>query len=128
MLFPYYQPPVPVIVIDEPPKRKKSCSFCGNHGHFIRECGVIGVTLHGFINTEDKERAMSSIQGHTNAGLEGLLIRLGCCKDSNVRLSRRETLKLIETIWLKIRSDLREMILTDEYSRTSKVIRIVNNK
>ena len=124
MLFPYYQPPVPVIE----QKRKNSCSFCGNHEHFIRECGVIGVTLHGFINTEDKEDAIRLIQGHTNAGLEGFLMRLGCCKDSNVRrLSKKETLQLIEARWLQIRGDLLDMILTNEFSRTSKVIRIVNN-
>lgn len=124
MLFPYYQPPPPVkeVIV---PKRKNSCSFCGNHEHFIRDCGVIGVTLHGFINTEDKDCAMRIIQWNTNSGLEGFLIRLGCCKDSNVRLSRRETLELIEARWLNIRSDLRDMILTDETIRVSKVIRIV---
>ena len=117
-MFPYYQPPVQQQQQQQQqPDRKNSCSFCGNHKHFIKDCNLIGMTLHRFINTNNKDEAMNLLQVHTNAGLQRLLLLLGC----NVKnINKREMIQLLEARWVFFRSSLQDMILRGEVIRDVK--------
>ena len=120
MMFPYYQPPVQQQQQQQQQplfERKNSCSFCGNHKHFIKDCGLIGVTLHRFINTANKDEAMNLLGAHTNSGLQRFLLLLGCTVKNR---NRREILQLIEARWVFFRSSLHDMILKDEVIRDVK--------
>lgn len=121
MMFPYYQ--VTQQQQQQAPesqsvrKNKNSCSFCGSHEHFIRDCGLIGITLHRFLNTENKDKAMNLLQAMTNAGLHRFLSLLGY---SVKNLNRRDMLQLGEARWVFFRKSLQDMILRGEVIRDVK--------
>jgi hypothetical protein len=112
MMFPYYQAQV-----QQAPPRKNSCSFCGNHQHFIRDCGQIGVMLHRFINTENKDDAMNLLRAQNNSALQRFLSLLGY---SVKNLNKNDTLRLIEARWIFFRNSLQDMILKGEMIRDVK--------
>jgi ribosomal protein S14 len=127
-MFPYYQPPVqqPQPAIQQPAiqqsnKHKNSCSFCGSHRHFIRDCDLIGITLHRFLNTEDKDEAMNLLRAQTNSGLQQLLHLLGCTVKN---INKRQMLELIELRWTFFRNSLQDMILKGDVIRDVKTYRI----
>jgi hypothetical protein len=118
-MFPYYQQPQQAV--QQAYKYKNSCSFCGSHRHFIRDCDLIGITFHRFINTEDKDEAMNLLRAQTNSGLQQLLHLLGCTVKN---INKRQMLELIELRWSFFRNSLQDMILKGDVIRDVKTYRI----